>query len=156
MWCCWKDKAWVWMSLDVVLLPRGSSSPGMAACEVFNRIESVFAPRTALFIRTVFKRQPGNVHRNWKLLDPKRVDSKASFAYLTEGKRNPSPLPSLHSHSNSKHLITRARINFCLSFQTLNSVQRSNWILSSWLYFGFRLFFICIGRSVVSIDELQP
>ena len=53
-------------------------------------------------------------------------DSKASFAYLTEGKRNPSPLPSLHSHSNFKHLITRARINFCLSFQTLKSVQRSN------------------------------
>ena len=27
-----------------------------------------FAPRTALFIRTEFKRHPWNVHRNWKLL----------------------------------------------------------------------------------------
>ena len=98
-----------------------------------------FAPRTALFIRTEFKRHPWNVHRNWKLLDPKRVDSKASFAYLTEGKRNPSPLPSLHSYSNFKHLVTRVRINFDCSFQTTKPVQRSNRILF-WIYLRSHFF----------------
>ena len=138
--CCrWKDKAWVRMFLDVALLPRGSSSSEVAVREIFSRIESVFAPRAAPFIRSEFKRHPWNVHRNWKLLDPKRVDSKASFAYLTEGKRNPSPLPSLHSYSNFKHLVTRVRINFDCSFQTTKPVQRSNRILF-WIYLRSHFF----------------
>ena len=110
----------------VSLLPRGSSSPEVAIREVFTRIESVFAPRAALFMRTESIRHPQTSIEIESCWYQSVFDSKASFAYLTEGKRNPSPLPSLHSHSNLTHLVTRVRINFYLSFQTFKSVQRSD------------------------------
>ena len=110
----------------VSLLPRGSSAPEVAIREVFTRIESVFAPRAALFMRTESIRHPQTSIEIESCWYQNVFDSKASFAYLTEGKRNPSPLPSLHSHSNLTHLVTRIRINIYLSFQIAQWRERWN------------------------------
>ena len=69
------------------------------------------------------------------------IRKRSSHIWQRE-RENASPLPFLYSHSNSILLAIRVRINLDFSSQTLKSVQRSNWILSSWIYFGSHPFFI--------------